>query len=266
MRNQWVRWMGLGAIGVAVSLAGCGGGDGSDTADNTDNTGQSNTALTAEQVQGIWRGNLGTDAVNAVLLPDGQTWTVVTHTDGSRELWQGNKLQSAGTALQDSGKRYVFSLTNNNVVVSDFGLTLTAAIPKTSVTASTNSGTQSWPLSLTTYDTRYDTPANLNDWAGNWQTQNGAAKVTWTVSGAEAGQRSLTGVGSGTGQDDCTYDGTLRTRSENKAVLDVSLTQTCSSVNIVLKGIGILSSNSNQASLTLVTQDAQSAALLALSR
>lgn len=261
MLNQWMRWIGLGAVGAAASLAGCGSGGSSDPTDNTVST----NTLTAEQVQGIWRGSLSADEVNTVILPDGQAWAVVTHTDGSRELWQSDKLQPAGSTLQGDGKRYTFSLTSNSVAVSNFGLTVTAATPKTSVTASTNSGTQNWPLSLTIYDTRYDTPANFNEWIGNWQTQNGTAKVTWTVSGTEVGQRSLTGVGSGTGQDDCTYNGTLRTRNENKAVLDVNLTQTCSSVNIVFKGIGIMSS-STRASLTLVTQDAQSAALLALTR
>lgn len=260
MTDLWTRYAGATTLSAAMLLAACGGGGGSGETD------ADTPPISLEQAQGIWRGTLGSDPADALVLPDGQAWLVISRANGARELWQTANLQAASNTLQGSGKRYAFSLTNNNVVVSDFSVQVAAAAARQGVSATVTSGTQSWPLNLASYDSRYDSPAVLNDWMGTWQSQVGVGTVTWTVSGTESAQRAIAGVGAGTGQDDCAYAGTLTTRAEGKAALNIHIKQTCNGVATALQGVATLSATKTQASFTLLAQEGQSAALLALVR
>lgn len=113
-----------------------------------------------------------------------------------------------------------------------------------------------------TYGAHYDTQASLGDWAGSWNSSQsvsglGSLVTSWTVTGG-----AITGSGSG----GCTYTGTVSTRPEAKAVVNVSLTETCGSTVQQFDGIGApgLDANGNVVGriVTLLRADGQSFGVL----
>jgi hypothetical protein len=109
---------------------------------------------------------------------------------------------------------------------------LTATLAK----QATLSGTITSPSPSETYNlayqTRYDTAAALADFAGTWTGTLGAVSLSWPIS---------SGAITGTSSTGCTYSGSVSLRSEAKAVVDASVTETCSGVVKQLSGVALRS-------------------------
>jgi hypothetical protein len=219
----------LGAAVLALALAGCGG---------SPSSGEPATViapvLSISDAQGIWRSATGASTtLSAVVLPDGKLWALMstaTSTSASTRLLKGSMAVEANT-LAGSGKSYNLSTGTVDNLSLSASLTVKSALSG-SIT-STVAAAESYSLS---YQTRYETPATLGDfladaskpWIGNF----GDIAVTWTVNAGSIAGTSTTG---------CTYAGTLSLRNEAKAVVDVTVNETCAGVLKQFSGVALRS-------------------------
>jgi uncharacterized repeat protein (TIGR02059 family) len=244
---------------------------GNDAATLTNQSATNNTpAPSLASLPGLWQGKLDVLPASAALLPaeaDGAVpvWLKVFDASGvAQRLVKARLIASNGTVTA-SGKSYAFSAGANSVTVSPITFNVSSATAKSSVGGTLVNAGATEVLNLTTYGTQYDTPANLADWVGSWSSVSGTGTVSWTLANAGIGTLSVIGSGSGTGIDDCSYTGQISSRAEQKALVNVSLTQTCNVSNVArLQGVATLAGDKLSANLTLVTSDDLSAALLTL--
>ena len=240
------------AASLAVILVGCGGG-GSDPA--VPAPGPTPTpiptptplpvpAQTTAALQGIWHSPVGANStLSAVVLPDGKLWSITSSGGVTRLVKASLSEQTAG--FGGSGKSYTLG---SNAATSSADAAVTASVvEKTSLTGElTVTGEQAEPFSLA-YQSRYDTPAVLGDYAGVWQATLGPGVVNWTI--------SSTGVISGTRTTGCTYSGQLSLRTEQKAVLDAAVAENCAGAVVQLGGVAVFNADKTRITLLMTTAD-----------
>jgi hypothetical protein len=197
--------------------------------------------------QGIWQSATGALTTTSVLVTEnGQVWGVFSNAAGTRLL--KGQVANTGTAFTGQGKSYILGST-----VTDNATVSVTTVPKTSlsgsVTGSVNNGSQTESFSLV-YQSRYETPVTLASFTGNaWGATLGAGTITWRI--------DANGALTGTRTTGCTYTGQLSLRTEEKAVADVAITESCPAVT-QMSGVAVKTSdNAGITMLLTTTGDAQ---------
>lgn len=106
-------------------------------------------------------------------------------------------------------------------------------LEKTSLSGVISTGSQNENYSLD-YQSRYDTAAALAEFTGVWSATLGRGVVNCTVGS------NCALIGSRTTK--CTCTGQVSLRTENKAVVTVTIAETCAGSVTQLTGVGALSS------------------------
>lgn len=254
------------ALAIAIlglTLAGCGsgGGDGdingngngNGSGSNNNGTGTAPSALAA--LQGIWQSPEGADnSVSAIALPDGKLWALTSTGNVTRLVKATLSTQPAG--FGGEGKSYILGSSEASSVVS---ATVTASVvEKTRLSGVFNpTGTQPEAFALA-YQSRYDVPAALSDFAGNWQATLGPGIVSWAI--------ASTGALTGTRTTGCTYTGQLSLRAERKAVVDTTVTENCAGKLNQLQGLAVRSADKARISMVMITADESAGVAVNLSR
>jgi len=248
----------LAAVLAAAFITACGGGGGdapapapapAPTPSPTPTPVQTVSAL-----QGIWQSAAGAAVTSSTLvLPDGQLWSVISSTSGATTT----RLVKASLAAQTSGfggsgKSYTLgSTTVDNVSAA------ATVVEKTSLSGTISGNGQTEPFALV-YQARYDTPAVLAEFAGNWSATLGPGVVNWTL--------GSTGALTGSRTTGCTYTGQISLRTESKAVVNVVIAETCAGSVTQLTAVGALNSNKTQLGLVMTTAGEGSGVAVNLTR
>jgi hypothetical protein len=225
----------LSASALVLALIGCGGS-------TSDTTASVAAVPTVAAMQGIWQSAAGAaSSTSAIALPDGTLWTVLVSTSGT--VLQKSSVTSQTTGFAATGKAYTLGSTTVQSITSTVSF-----VEKTSLSGTVTRASQPEAFALT-YQSRYDTPAVLADLAGTWTVTLGPGVTTWTV--------GSTGAFTGSRTTGCTYAGQFSLRSEQKAVMDVAVTETCATVVTKLSGVATLSGDkANLATVMTTTADA----------
>lgn len=228
-----------------VALAGCGGGGSGDGAMPPRVTEQTTAAL-----QGLWQSPAGAaSTVSAIALPDGQLWAITTNAGVTRLLKAS--LSSKTLGFGGNGKSYSLGSSTSAV-----GMAVSVSVvEKSSLSGSFTASSQPEAFALE-YQSRYDTPAVLGEFAGNWQAPLGPGVVHWTI--------ASTGALAGTRTTGCTYSGQLSLRAEHMAVLDAAVSENCAGSVVPLAGVAVLSSDKSRLTMMLTTVDEATGVALSL--
>lgn len=238
----------LCACALALTLSACGGSSSPD-AGPTDNP--TTPTLSVSSLQGIWRSPTGAlSTLSVVALPDGRVWALISDASSVRAI-KGN-FAAQGNAYLASGKSFTLGTTTT----SSASLTATV-LEKTSLSGVISTGSLNENYSLA-YQTRYDTPATLGDFAGAWSASLGPGSVNWSI--------SPTGGLSGTRTTGCTYSGQLSLRAELKAVVDAVITETCAGTSTLFSGVAIKSEDKTGINLLMTNADDSAAVAVNLGR
>jgi len=195
-------------------------------------------------LQGIWRSPAGAaSTLSAVAMPDGKIWALVSDASSIRVIKGDFAVQ--GNTFLASGK----SFTLGTSTIASTSLTATV-LAKTSLsgTITTASLTENYSLA---YQTRYDTAATLADFAGAWKATLGPGTVNWAVTAA--------GALTGTRTTGCTYTGLLSLRAEQKAVVDVTITETCGGAVTQVSGVVVKSEDKLGINMMMTNADGSAA-------
>lgn len=205
-------------------------------------------------LQGIWQSPAGAPtSISTVALPNGQLWSVVSSAGVTRLIKADLTAQTGG--FSGSAKSY----TLGSSVIRIANATATASVVAKSSLAGTLSVTGEQPETFAlAYQTRYDTPAVLNDFAGNWQATLGPGIVNWAIGN--------TGALTGTRTTGCTYTGQLSLRTEKKAVVDAAVTENCAGTLTVFQGLAVRSADQARISLVLITANETAGVAVNLTR
>jgi hypothetical protein len=166
------------------------------------------------------------------------------------------RLSAQTAGFGGSGKSYTLGA---SAASSSVSATATASVvEKTSINGTlTVSSGQSEAFALA-YQSRYDTPAALSDYAGAWQATLGPGVVNWAI--------GSTGALSGTRTTGCTYSGQLSLRAEKKAVLDAAVAENCAGSVVQLGGVAVLNTDKTRITMLLTTADEATGVALSLGR
>jgi len=239
----------VAAATLALALAACGGGGGASSSSSSSASAPApaptptpTPVVSIATAQGIWQSAAGAAAsVSAVVLPDGQLWSIVADAGAVRMIKASLAVQGAG--FGGSGTSYTLGGAAAGATLSG------SALEKTSLNGSIVSAGQTDALALA-YQSRYDSAAVLADVAGTWQATLGPGVVNWSV--------DATGALTGTRTTGCTYTGQLSLRAERKAVLDAAVTEHCAGAPaLALAGVALQSGD--QANLVLLMTSADGA-------
>ncbi len=234
---------------LTLTLVACGGSPSNDPAPTP--TPNPNPTLTVSSLQGIWRSPAGAaNTLSAVVLPDGKVWALVSNASSTRVIKGLFTVQ--GSAFQASGKSFALGTTT----VASTSLTGTV-VEKTSLSGVISTGTATENYSLA-YQTRYDTAAALTDFAGDWSATLGPGTVNWAI--------GATGALTGTRTTGCTYTGQLSVRAEQKAVVDVAVTETCAGAVTQLNGVAVKSEDKTGINMLMTNADESAAVALNLGK
>ncbi|MFZ4625156.1 MAG: hypothetical protein ACOYNF_13095 [Rhodoferax sp.] len=231
---------------LACLMVGCGGSPSEPTPTPTPTP-----TLALSSLQGIWRSPTGAASTwSAIVLPDGKAWALISNADSSRVIKASFAVQ--GSAYLASGNSFTLGSTSRS------SSSLSASVvAQTSLTGIISSATQTENFSLA-YQVRYASPAVLRDFAGDWHATLGPGRVNWSISDA--------GLISGTRSTGCSYAGLLSLRAEQKAVVDVAVTEDCAGVLTQLKGVAVLSEDKLNVNMLLTNSDDSAAVALNLAR
>lgn len=257
----------LAAATLVFTLAACGGsssssddkgGNGSENGTGTGNgagsdSGSGTDSLATAALQGIWQSPAGAaSTLSTIALPDGKLWTIISNAGVTRLAKVSLSPQAAG--FGGSGKSYTLGSSAASSSVN--ATAMVSVVAKTSLTGTlTASGAQPEAFAMA-YQTRYDTPAVLSEFAGTWQATLGPGIVNWTI--------GSTGVLSGTRTTGCTYSGQLSLRAEQKAVVDASVAENCAGAVQQFSGVAVKSADSKGITLLMTSAADTEAVLLAL--
>jgi hypothetical protein len=229
---------------LALTLVACGGSPSSDPAPTPTPTPTPSPTLSVSSLQGIWRSPAGAaSTLSAVALPDGKVWALISNASSTRVVKGSFAVQN--NAYLASGKSFTLGTTASSTA------SLTATVlEKTSLSGviSANGLTENYSLA---YQSRYDTAAALADFAGVWSATLGPGTVNWTL--------GSTGAITGTRTTGCTYTGQLSLRSEQKAVVDAVVTETCAGAVTTLSGVAVKSEDKLGINLLLTNADESAA-------
>lgn len=249
----------LTVAALAASLAGCGSG-GSDPALPTPEPTPAPApvpapAQTTAALQGIWQSPAGAaSTLSAVVLPDGKLWSIGSK-DGVTRLIKAN-LSAQTTGFGGTGKSYTLG---GGAATNNLGVSATASVVEKSSLSGvlTVAGEQPEAFALA-YQSRYEIPAVLADYAGAWQAQLGAGVVNWTF--------GSTGAISGIRTTGCTYTGQLSVQASPSAVLNAAITENCAGAVAQLDGVALFSADKSRITLLLTTADETTGVALNLGR
>lgn len=241
---------------LVLALVGCGGSPSSESVPTPTNPATSETptpgtpatpAVSVSALQGIWRSPSGAaSTLSAVALPDGKVWALISNASSTRMIKGSFAVQ--GNAYLASGKSFTLGTTTT----SSTSLTATV-LEKTSLSGVISTGSQSENYSLA-YQSRYDTPAGLGDFAGTWSATLGPGTVNWSI--------STSGALSGTRTTGCTYTGQISLRTDLKAVANAVVTETCAGAVTQLSGVAI--KNEDKLGITMLMTNADESAAVVL--
>ena len=234
---------------LALTLVACGGSPTSGPAPTPTPT--PTPTLSVSSLQGIWRSPAGASStLSALALPDGKVWALISNASSTRVIKGSFAVQ--GNAYLASAKSFTLGTTTS----SSTSLTATV-VEKTSLSGviSTDSLGENFSLA---YQSRYDSAAALADFVGAWSAALGPGTVNWSIgsSGAITGTRT-------TG---CTYAGQLSLRTEQKAVVDAVVSETCAGAVTQLSGVAVKSEDKLGISMLMTNSDDSAAVALNLGR
>lgn len=235
--NKNMRW--LAGFALLVALVGCGGGGGGGTTSGGGGGGDNN-ATPPVLPQGIWRGSSDEGTLAVMVLPEsagGTVWAVGRSADQTTTSLYQAPLSIAGQAYSGTGT--ALTVVGSASPTSTPGLTVTVAAG--SPAGQTISFVLNGEVGVLTYGSHYQTPASLSGapgttmWAGTWSSAQsvqglGSVVTQWTV--------ASNGALSGSGTGGCTYTGTVLPRSEGKALVDVTVTESCNGTVLGFTGVG----------------------------
>lgn len=225
--SKHMRW--LASLALLVVLAACGGGGGG---------GEETEPPVLPQ--GIWRVSGDDGSLAVMVLPEttgGTVWAVGRSADlTTTSLYQAS-VSASGHVFSGTGT--ALTVVSSASPTSTPGLTVTLAAG--SPAGQTLSFALNGEVGALDYGSHYDTPASLDGasgttlWAGTWGISQsvaglGSLVTSWTVDASGA----VTGSGSG----GCTYTGSVQLRTEAKALVNVTLTETCGSTVHGFTGVG----------------------------
>jgi len=217
---------------------GCGDG----AVNNTTINAPSNSA----SMKGLWVGRQGAVTTSAIVLADGDSWMVFQES-GVTSRFAHIKMTSNGNSFGGSGKLYSLS-TGNSEIISAGG----AFVEKQSLSAIIKAENNISPIDTTkfelAYDTQYETTANINELNGSWKgtSDNNSASRTMTITAGTVTGTSTTG---------CTYAGTAKNRTTDKALFDLGLTETCQGNSNTFSGIVTVNAAKTGISFAATTTD-----------
>lgn len=230
------KWMASGVMSAALlaGMTGCGGSVSEVAAPEAEDVTvpEVEDVAVVELPQGIWRGPMGSDNVSVIVLPTatstaGALWAISRDSFGTTRLFKAD-VTSSGPNFVGTGSVLTSNPTSVGpaVEVSVAG----SASPQSSLSFAL--GSDSASLAAASY---YADSASLADWTGQWQNSQalgsaGTLVTNWTV--------SAEGVISGTRSDGCSYAGTVALRPEAKAVVNITVAETCASTTLNFSGIG----------------------------
>ena len=211
---------------LALAAAGCGGSS----------SPEPQSPLSPSTVQGIWRSSAGaTNTMSAVVLPSGAMWAVISNSSSVRVLKAGIEGQLNGFTA--SGNSFILGPETKSAI------TLTAnPVAGVTWTGSIQTGAQTENFSLT-YQSRYATAAQLADFAGTWYEDLGSATNNWSINSQ--------GVIGGKRTTGCTYIGAVTLRAERKAIVDVTMTETCNGKQVQFSGVAAKSADNTAISMVI---------------
>ena len=160
----------LGALTLAT-LAGCGGGGGSGIEVPATPTPSPARTLVTADMQGIWETSSAGLKTSAVVLPDGQTWLVRSQASGDIDLAVA-KLEPSSSGFVGSGKRYLLGTATAYTIELNASV---AAKSTLSLSMTTGGVTDTHAM---IYQSRYDSPATLADYAGDWSGKSGPGTLS----------------------------------------------------------------------------------------
>lgn len=235
------RW--LAGLTLLLALVGCGGGGGGGSSGGGVDT------TPPVLPQGIWRGSSDDGTLAVMVMPEstgGTVWAVgrgvattstnPTATATITSLYQAS-LTANGQAFSGTGTALAVASTASPTSTPGLTVTVAAGSPAGQTILFALNG-ESGAL---TYGSHYDTPASLSVapgstlWAGTWASAQsvqglGSVVTQWTV--------EANGAVSGSGTGGCTYTGTVLLRPEGKALVNVTLTETCGGSVFGFTGVG----------------------------
>ena len=227
MRNK-KRLIGPGVFVAASLLAGCGGG-GSSTP----------TPVSGPSAEGAYKGTITNSATasafNAVVLEDGQYWTLYGNSAGGvlvvNGLIQGQGTSTNGTFTSSTLKDFGYSPAVSGTLNATYAAG--ASISGTVVLGAGSIGLTGTAVPTATFD--YNTAASVSNVVGAW-TLSSTSGQTIALNIASGG--SFTGLVS----NGCSLTGTVSPRPSGKNILNVQLTfgpAPCSLPGQQAVGIGI---------------------------
>jgi hypothetical protein len=227
-----------------LALAGCGGGGDSATPPPV-------TEPTTAALQGLWQSPAGAaSTASAIALPNGQLWVITSNAGVTRLIKVSLSARAPG--FGGSGKSYTLGSSASAVSTA----VSASVVEKSSLSGSFTTSVGQPETFALAYQSRYDTPAVLSDFAGNWQAPLGPGVVNWTI--------ASTGALTGTRTTGCTYSGLLSLRAEHKAVLDAAVSENCAGTVVPLAGVAVLSSDRSRITMVLTTADEATGVALSL--
>lgn len=236
----------LGSV-LALTLVACGGSPASDSTPAP--TPNPTPIVSVSAAQGIWRSAAGAaSTLSAVVLPDGKLWAMVSNASSIRLLKAAVAVQN--NSLVGTGKSFTLGTSTSSALSLSI-----SAMEKSSLNGAFGSNGMSEPYSLA-YQARYETPASLAEFAGTWQATLGPGTVNWTVTPA--------GALTGTRTTGCSYTGQFKVRAEQKAVLDVAITETCAGAVTQLSGVALKTEDKQAISLLMTNADESAAVAVTL--
>lgn len=249
MNTTFLKTTTLAVTCTALMACGGGGGSSSGSGDTPAPVSPPSPSFSNVTAQGLWQSAEGAaTTISTVVTDNGQVWSVLTNAGITRLIKA--TLAASGTGFTGAGKVFVLGTTTVDAVTLN-----AAAVVKSSLNGNISSTTQTEPFSLA-YQTRYETPAALIDFAGStWSATLGPGTVNWSISSS--------GVITGTRTTGCTYSGQVSLRAETKAVADVVVTESCPAVT-QLSGVAVKTTDNTGITMMLTTTGDTQAVLLSL--
>lgn len=198
-------------------------------------------------LQGIWRDPAGAAReLSALTLPDGKIWFLDRSANTTRVI-KGD-FEVKGSTFQSNGRSFILGTTT----VTSSNL-LAAVVKKSSLSLTVSAGSQSENFNLI-YQPRYDTAATLADFSGSWRGSLVGYTVSWLL--------TPSGLLSGSSSAGCTYDGELNLRAEQKATVNVRVTENCAGALVQLSGVAV--KTEDKTGVTLIFTNADDSAAVAI--
>lgn len=238
----------LSVSALVWALVGCGGSPSSEPTPTPITPETPTVSVSVSALQGLWRSPSGAaSTLSAVALPDGKVWALISNASSIRLLKASFALQN--NSLVGTGKSFNLGTGTTGAISMS-----SSVVEKSSLNGAITTAGVSEPYSLA-YQSRYDTPASLGDFAGAWSATLGPGTVNWNI--------NTSGALTGTRTTGCTYTGQISLRTDLKAVANAVVTETCAGAVTQLSGVAI--KNEDKLGITMLMTNADESAAVAVS-